>query len=285
MCEELRSFWEGDTESELDLSQGSLLINLTDVNAVLQTNFDLDVNEEELNKILHARIEKGVVNFFNALRLAFSSSKISLQDIDSIKIFLAGNSSQSHFVKEIFDKHIALQHEEMAHSSEKESRFVLYPPLGADKTDVEKPTGKTGVAFGLIESREGGSIKVVDHNIAEDDIRFKYYLGESRKNNFKAIIDREIIFNKWVEFIDANYQKFELFYTDQPSASTGKMAVSAVTKKVITLDITDEEAMVYLRIVSPTKIEYVVAHEDAIENENYLTEIPSVSHQFQWGGN
>ena len=278
LCEALRAFWEGNSESEGYLSSGSLSINLTNIKGDNQAGRDLTVNEEELNAIIHDRIEKGVVNFFNALRLAFSNSKISLQDIDSIKIFLAGNSSQSHFVKEIFDKQIALQHEEMAHSSEKESRFELYSPLGADKTDVEKPTGKTGVAFGLIESREGGSIKVVDHNIAEDDIRFKFYLGESRKNQFKPIVDREIKFNQWVEFIDASVAKFEVFYTEQPSASTGKMSIhdSAVKKVGKKLDMIDDDAMVYLRIVSPTQIEYVVAHEHAIDNENYLTEIQSI---------
>lgn len=278
LCEELRPFWEGDSEYEGYLSLGVLSIGLDDVNGIYNAAFELDVNEDDLNTILHDRIEKGVINFFDSLRLAFSHSKISLQDIDNINIFLAGNSSLSHFVTEIFEKQIALQHEEMAYPAEKESRFKLYPPLGVDKQDVEKPTGKTGVAFGLIASREGGSIKVVDHNIEKDDIRFKYYLGESRKNNFKALISRETTFNKWVEFIDASVQKFELFYTDQPSASTGKIPVSdsAVKKKVIKLDMTDEEAMVYLRVVSPTKIEYVVAHEDDVANEHYLNEVQSI---------
>jgi hypothetical protein len=278
LCEKLRPFWEGDSESAVDLSQGSLSINLTDVNAIVYTAFELDVDVDELNKILFDRIEQGVINFFNALRLAFSNSNIPLQDIDNINIFLAGNSSKSNFVKDIFDKQIALQHEEMDVFSEKESRFKLYQPLGAEKNDVEKPTGKTGVAFGLIESREGGRIKVIDHNVTEDDIRFKFYLGESRKNNFKVIIDREIDFSRWVEFIDASCQKFELFYTEQPSASTGKMPVSdsSIKKSVIKLDMTDDEAMVYMRVVSPTKVEYVVAHEDAIASENYLNEIQSI---------
>ncbi|MBB1365415.1 molecular chaperone DnaK [Pseudoalteromonas sp. SR44-5] len=275
LCEMLRPFWQGESETCLDLSQGSLSINLTDVNSVVHTAFELDVSEDELNTILYERIERGVVNFFNALRLAFSHSKLPLQDIDSIKIFLAGNSSKSHFVREIFDKQITLQHEEMQHAADENSRFELYAPLGAEIDDVEKPTGKTGVAFGLIESREGGRIKVIDHNITEDEIRFKYYLGESRKNQFKAIVDREIKFNQWFEFIDASVAKFEVFYTEQPRASTGKMSIndSAVKKVGKKLDVTDDDAMVYLRVISPTQIEYVVAYEDAIANDDYLNEI------------
>ncbi len=274
LCELLRPFWEADKDSSLDLSQGSLSLNLTDESGLVLTGFELDVNEEELNKILYDRIERGVINFFEALRLAFTNSRTSLHDIENVKIFLAGNSSQSSFVKDIFDKHIAIQHEAMQHPEDKESRFELFAPLGVDENDVEKPTGKTGVAFGLIESREGGDIMVIDHNVGED-IRFKFYLGESRKKCFKAIIDRETVFNQWIEFVDAGYQKFELYYTDQPSASTGKMAISdsAIKKNVIKLTVSDEEAMVYLRIVSPTKIEYVVAYEDGLENENYLNAI------------
>ncbi|GAB3530085.1 Hsp70 family protein [Photobacterium alginatilyticum] len=278
LCEMLRPFWEEHEESTLELSQGSVAINLTDVNGTVHTGFELDINEDELNELLHERIERGVTNFFNALRLAFSNSQQSLHDIDSIKIFLAGNSSQSHFVRDIFEKQIALHHEEMGVASEQQSRFKLFSPLGADKNDVEKPTGKTGVAFGLIESREGGSILVVDHNVEDDDIRFKYYLGENRKNCFKPLIDREIVFSQWVEFIDAGYQKFEIFYTEQPCSSTGKVPVSdsSIKKRVVKLDLTDDEAMVYLRVVSPTQIEYVVAHENAISNEVYLNNIQSI---------
>ncbi|MBL0711667.1 MAG: hypothetical protein JJV99_11745 [Colwellia sp.] len=277
LCEMLRPFWECCTESNLSLDQGSISINLTDLHAIVHTAFELDIDEDKLNTILHDRIEQGVTNFFEALRLAFSNSKTSLQDIDSIKIFLAGNSSQSHFVQEIFKQQIAQQNEEIECdiTETEENYFELFKPLGADKSDVEKPTGKTGVAFGLIEAREGGSILVIDHNVTQDDIRFKYYLGESRKKCFKAIINRETNFNEWVEFIDASCEKFELFYTDQPIASTGTMPISnnAIKKKVIKLDITDEDAMVYLRIVSPTTIEFVIAHENDISNNQYLTEI------------
>jgi hypothetical protein len=218
-----------------------------------------------------------VENFFDALRLAFSNSRLALKDIDNVKIFLAGNSSQSSFVNTLFEKHIAIQHQEMG-MPEGESRFELFAPLGADKNDVEKPTGKTGVAFGLIESREGGSVKVVDHNISDQDVRFKYYLGESRKKKFKPLIDREVKFNQWDDFIDAYYDTFEIFFTDQPSSSTGQVSIgdSSIKKKVVKLDVTDEDALVYIRVVSPTAIEYVVANEDDIANEQYLNDIKRI---------
>ncbi|MCE4935193.1 molecular chaperone DnaK [Aliivibrio fischeri] len=276
LCIALRPFWEEHEDFTIDAS-GELSITLTDIHGVQHSGFALDIDEEELKQLLSDRIERGVENFFNALRLAFSNSQESLGDIDSVKIFLAGNSSQSSFVNALFEKHIVLQDEAIGNQTD-QSHFELFAPLGADKNDVEKPTGKTGVAFGLIESREGGNIMVIDRNLADDDIRFKFYLGENRKGKFKPVIDREMRFNQWVDFIDAGYQKFELFYTEQPTSSTGNVAISdsSIKKKTIKLDMTDDDALVYIRIVSPTTIEYVIANENDIENNVYLNRIQSL---------
>ena len=143
------------------------------------------------------------------------------------------------------------------------------------RIEIERPTGKTGVAFGLIESRQGGKVKVVDHNLSQDEIHFRYYLGESRKGRFKPLIDRDIAFHQWFEFIDASCDRFEIYYTEQALSSTNQVLItdSAVKKRVVRLDQTSDEAMVYLRVTSPTRIEYVVADTDDIEKGVYLGDI------------
>ena len=176
LSEMLRPFWEGDKETCGEfLSSGNILVNLTDLNENVQVGFELDVDVDELNTLLSNRIERGIVNFFEALRLAFSHRDASLDDIDQIKIFLAGNSSQSHFVSSLFEKQIALQKEKMELAEDKDI-FEVFQPLGAD-SDPTKPTGKTGVAFGLIESREGGKIKVIDHNMQAMIRKLKEMIG------------------------------------------------------------------------------------------------------------
>ncbi|WP_217535882.1 molecular chaperone DnaK [Vibrio metschnikovii] len=276
LCIALRPFWEEHADFNFDAS-GELSVTLTDKSGLQHSAFALDIDAQQLEQILSDRIERGVINFFEALRLAFSNSQQMLSDIDSVKIFLAGNASQSRFVKQLFDKHIALQHQAMG-LNEEQSRFELFAPLGADKSNVEKPTGKTGVAFGLITSREGGRIKVVDHNLGEQDIRFKFYLGEARKGQFKPLIDREVTFNQWVEFTYADYQKFEIYYTDHPSCTTGQMAINdaSIKKKTVKLDFTDQHASVYLRVISPTEIEYVIALPEQVTSNNYLSSIESI---------
>ncbi|TMO21483.1 molecular chaperone DnaK [Pseudoalteromonas sp. S4741] len=275
LCIALRPFWEEHDDFSID-SSDSLSITLTDSSGIQHSAFNLVVDEEELRQLLSDRIERGVENFFDALRLAFSHSEAQLNDIENVNIFLAGNSSQSSFVTSLFKKHIALQDEEIG--TEEQSHFELFAPLGADKKNIEKPTGKTGVAFGLIESREGGNIKVIDRNVNGEDIRFKYYLGENRKGKFKPIVDRENKFNEWIEFIDAGYQKFELYYSEQPTSSTGNVlaADDSIKKKSIKLDLTDDDAMVFIRITSPTQIEYVIADEVDIKKNIYLNEPQSL---------
>jgi len=275
LCIALRPFWEEYDDFSID-SSDSLSITLTDSRGIQHSAFNLVVDEEELRQLLSDRIERGVENFFDALRLAFSHSEAQLNGIENVNIFLAGNSSQSSYVTALFEKHIALQDEEIG--SVGQSHFKLFAPLGADKTNIEKPTGKTGVAFGLIESREGGNIKVIDRNVSGEDIRFKYYLGENRKGKFKPIVDRENNFNEWIEFIDAGYPKFELYYSEQPTSSTGNVlaADDSIKKKSIKLDLTDDDAMVYIKIISPTQIEYVIADEQDIKNNIYLNEPQSI---------
>ncbi|WP_023604342.1 molecular chaperone DnaK [Aliivibrio logei] len=277
LCIALRPFWEEHEDFSFDAS-GELNITLTDIHGVQHSGFSLDIDEDELKAILASRIERGVQNFFNALRLAFSNSQQPLHDINKVNIFLAGNSSQSSIVQALFDKYIAIENTAIG-LAQGESHFTLFPPLGSDKHDVEKPTGKTGVAFGLVESRKGGSIKVIDNNVEDNDIRFKFYLGESRKKCFNPIVDRETPFNQWVDFIDASDDVFEVYYTEQPSVTTSKVAItdSSIRKKIIKLDVIDEEAMVYVRTVSPTTVEYVIAYEDDIQNNQYLNSIKTIT--------
>ena len=167
--------------------------------------------------------------------------------------------------------------------------FTIYPPLGSseactiqekmglkiDENDLKRPTGKTGVAFGLVKGRKGGNIKVIDKNIVDNEINFKYYLGHNKKGKFKMEIDREVGIGKWVEFIDAYEDRFEIYYTSQPKATNNNMDIKNVMRKKCKVSVTseDEDVNVFIRFVSPSKIEYVVANRNDINEGNYLSDI------------
>ena len=280
LMEKLRPLWEGVEEEMSNFENGTIGVNLSDVDAKQHANFELDIDLKEMIEIIGNRIYIGVQNFFHSLRRAFDNHTVGLNKIEEINIFLAGNSSKSMFVKILFEQEIAKQTLEFKESQGTDKEiFKMYEPLGGDKNNLEKPTGKTGVAFGLIETREGGDILVIDHNTTENqDIAFKYYLGESRKKKFKVIVDRNNKYNEWIEFVDASRESFELYISSQSIVSNNKTPIddNGIKKRIFKIDIVDDDALVYIRIVSPSEIEYVVAKEDGIAQEHYLGEIKKI---------
>ena len=258
----LREFWERDIEDNFDteIFDGNIEVDLYNNNGEMLPNISLTVDETELFAILKTRIKKGVDSFFESLREAFSNNVGEMDlDVDTINIFLAGNSSKSPLVKELFDDKIKELQDDMQTNNFK-GKFELFLPLD-NQGDFEKPNGKTGVAFGLIETRPGGNgILVIDKNVKTENIKFQYYLGIKRRRKFKVLLSRELEYNKWVEFIDASQEFFEVYYTSSPLATTNQLPIndSSVKRKRLKIDKVDDELSVYLRLISPSVFEYAV---------------------------
>ncbi|GAB6100656.1 hypothetical protein JCM16358_25350 [Halanaerocella petrolearia] len=289
LMEELRPLWERHEGYEQKFNKGIVKVNLFDKSGQAKPNFELTLDQERLEEILRARIEKGVRNFFDALRRSFDEPVT--RDVEKINIFLAGNSSKSEILKELFQEYIAEEVKNILGEEEPEEEFYeVFPPLGTeaayakqeereisvDRDAITKPTGKTGVAFGLVESRQGGNIKVINNNVIEDEAKFKYFIGINRRKKFRVIIDRETAYEKWHYFIDAGEEDFEVYYTSLPEASRNRLDISKTSRKKCRIDKVNKDALVYLRAVGPTVIEYVVATEEGIKNGEYLGEIKQV---------
>lgn len=327
LMEVIRPLWEKREGYEKNFESGLIKLSLFDKSGKRKEMFELEINSEELEKLLKDRIEKGVKNFFEALKLTFNFKET--EGLKNIIILLAGNSSKSPIVRELFNKYIEIEAEQIREynnnnaeekigtedTKEKEIKrtfendieesakveqtillkevtcdvteneyFKIYPPLGSMESykmqgieekdiDITKPTGKTGVAFGLIECRKGGRIKVVSKN---DEIEFKYYIGHDEFGKFSVDISREVKYNEWQLFIDASEDEFEFYYTNLPEAITNNLSIDGLKRKNIILPIEDEEANVYMRVVSPSCIEYVVGKEEDIKNEKYMTDIEKI---------
>ncbi|MDD6488482.1 MAG: molecular chaperone DnaK [Clostridia bacterium] len=270
---------------------GKIMVDLFDKNGKRHPGVALDIVNKSSNinvdifGILERRIQKGVNNFFEALKLSFDNRISDGQD--NIHIFLAGNSSKSPILHKCFINTMKLHSDKISDGREKNPAkyFKLYYPLGTpeaikiqkenkvdvDLNDVMMPTGKTGVAYGLIEGRTGGNIKVISSIPAGKEIRFNYYVGRAKRGAFKVILDRNIEYGKWVKFIDAGLDEFELYYSDLPESASGSYSVENMKKKIRMIDYTDDEADIYIRAVAPSKIEYSVAKspEDA-QNGKFL---------------
>ena len=153
-------------------------------------------------------------------------------------------------------------------------KFKIYPALGTEaakelqkargveiKDDLTAPTGKTGVAFGLLLSRAGGLVKT--KHITPDSTKtpFSCYVGRNKKRKFKTIIDRNTKFGVWHSFIDAG-DSFDIFYTNLPEAVSNEMSIQKAKRITINIAEPDEEATVYIRAVKSNVIEYKIARNE-----------------------
>ncbi|MBQ7706017.1 MAG: hypothetical protein IJT73_11450 [Selenomonadaceae bacterium] len=251
----------------------------------------------DLQKILRDRIEKGIRNFFYSLKQAFESEAAErnfikpLAEVKEFEIFLAGNSSKSKLVKEIFDDYIGENFKvgEILGIEKNSVEFKVFPPLGTpEAVEIQKqrgveisddpfemlkrPTGKTGVAFGLLSCRESGRIEVSDIQPDEEaGETFQLYIGRQKKGKFKTLIDRSTKMFKWYEFLDDAGASFDILYTDVPEAATNKAPITISKQYPVRLEQTNSEAQIYIRPVAPFSIEYAVAlSPEDLAAENFV---------------
>lgn len=272
LTEKLRPFWERENDTYADEYMEGIQLHLFDRDGNPKMNLRLAVDVEKLDNILYDRIERGVENFFAALSMTFSDKRIQeTQEMNRLHIFLAGNSTKSSIVREIFDKWIHQRTEELRERNGQENQrfFEIFPPLGGSEArkiqeergvyengDLTLPTGKTGVAFGLLDGRQGGRIQVLSEREKQSEAAFSYYLGINRKRKFQVKISREEDYYKWIRFISAEYDTVELYYTDLPAAVTNTLDIRSVSRTSLILEETGSELSVYIRFIKPTVIEY-----------------------------
>ncbi|MCY8938494.1 biotin/lipoyl-containing protein [Peribacillus frigoritolerans] len=289
LVEKLRPLWERHERYEELFGKGMIRADLFDKAGRAKLNVELLIDQDEMEQLIEERIDKGIKNFFESLRRAFARSEHS--KINKVNILLAGNSSKSPVVMNLFNKWIEREVQNTQNWGEVSGAlFEILPPLGTEDAYLKQeernrvvnrdiitaPTGKTGVAFGLVQSRKGGSIKVIDRDMVNGESKFKYFLGIGRKGKLKTMIDQEEEYNKWHLFIDASEEDFEIYYTSLPEASTNQLDIKQAQRKKLRIEHVDDSAFVYIRTISPTVIEYVVADEGSIISGNYLSEITKV---------
>ncbi len=194
---------EENEEFEIKDFEKDFKAMLFDRNGV-EAECNLQVDCKELLNLLKGKIEEGVANFFAGF------SKVMAENIDdqcrAFHIFLGGNASRSVLVKQAFENAKEKQLKDYKQKTSKDDfTFIIYEPLGTEKSDKQileltgedvsntpaylKPTCKTGVAFGLLESRpKAGGIE--RPSISSNPV-FKYDLGIEIEGKFHAKIHRD----------------------------------------------------------------------------------------------
>ncbi|GAA7474887.1 hypothetical protein MMM102_02520 [Helicobacter pylori] len=160
-------------------------------------------------------------------------------------IFLGGNASKSVLVKQAFENAKEKQLKDYKQKTSKEDfTFILYEPLGTEESDKQileltgedvskippylKPTCKTGVAFGLLESRpKAGRIErpSIDSNPV-----FKYDLGIEREGKFHSRISRDSLKPNEYQIFQTKeewggFDGLEIRYSDKTLANTNTLNI------------------------------------------------------------
>ncbi len=289
LMEKLRGLWQRDDDEAIEaIESGTLKALLFTKSGEHIPGFELQVDREELEQLLYDRIQQGVKNFFAAMVQTFT--KDDLKDAKTLNIFLAGNSSKSEIVKELFQQYsrdwtrqIKEKYQDESFDEENNSIFRVFPPLGTeeerneeDQADEEeelrRPTGKTGVAYGLILGSPSSRIKVKSEISNDKEVKFKYYIGYGEKGRFETVMDREKPYYQWVWLTYASERDFEFYYTSLADDHLNKSSVAKMRKKLCMIgqEYEDEDVLIFIRAVAPTAIEYAVATEEGIEREEYI---------------
>ena len=265
VAKELRGIWENTTTERLDYISVNLFNSLGEVNA----GFKLDVKEDKLKNLIKEKIEKGIKNFFIKMKDAFKG-----EDVKEINIFLAGNSCKHPFVEEIFNRYIEEKKDKL--------KISIYDTKMFEKlkeTNKVTPTAKTGVAFGLIYSRNSGRIKVTSRDEKanmNNEVNFKFYVGNNRRNKFNCIISPNSNYNEYKFFGIVKSDIFELYYSTSPEAQTNEMKSSEAKIKRVNLkkDYDEEDRYrIYLKANKSDKLAYAIVKEEKdIETKNFIEE-------------
>ncbi|GAA7470232.1 hypothetical protein MMM100_03520 [Helicobacter pylori] len=234
---------EENEEFEIKGFEKEFKVQLFDRNGEQIDEDGFKVDCKELLNLLKEKIDEGVANFFAGF------SKVMAENIDNqcraFHIFLGGNASKSVLVKQAFENAKEKQLKDYKQKTSKEDfTFILYEPLGTEESDKQileltgedvskippylKPTCKTGVAFGLLESRpKAGGIEMPFIN---SNPVFKYDLGIEREGKFHTRISRDSLKPNEYQIFQTKeewggFDGLEIHYSDKALANTNTLNI------------------------------------------------------------
>ncbi|WP_165536788.1 hypothetical protein [Helicobacter pylori] len=240
-----------------DFKKDDIKAQLFDRNEV-ETEIGLQVDCKELLNLLKDKINEGVANFFAGF------SKVMAENIDdqcrAFHIFLGGNASKSVLVKQAFENAKEKQLKDYKQKTSKDDfKFIIYEPLGTEASDKQileltgedvsntpaylKPTCKTGVAFGLLESRD--KPKGIERPSISSNPVFKYDLGIEIEGKFHAKIHRDSLKPNEYQIFQTKeewggFDALEIRYSDKSLANTNTLNIQDTQMISIALEEVEE---------------------------------------------
>lgn len=233
-----------------------MIVTLLDSKGVPTAGQELDVDVKEFNDRVKSRIRNSAEVFLGLLDNEFSKER------GPVYIFLAGNSSRSELVKEVF-------HELLEKSNAGAAcTYRLELPMEGEDCREDIPTAKTGVALGLLRWRSGDNILMVDRfgNSANGPV-FPYYVGVDDGCGRLRVLAAPGMSPQWIKLQKAGRPECALYYTTNPLAASGELSLDdrSVCRRVVELPISGRGSdWVIMSVrVAPVKIEISIGQENS----------------------
>ena len=232
----------------------------------------------DLIKILEGRIKDGIITYFQALKQALKDERAN--GINEVNLLLAGNSSKSPILDKLLRKHIA----EFMQESDSQIEIKILPPLGTEQSynagakshdRPDKPTGKTGVAYGLIEQ----SVLVKEERDADEEAKFQFYIGLKDDEKFELKVDRNVPNGVWQPMRIPADTDMWLYYTDLADAKSGNLDIKKTKRTLCHNDKPDFDKDYYICTDKTDKIKYGIGEicsDDGTFDENTIEVIGEI---------
>ena len=154
-------------------------------------------------------------------------------------------------------------------------QFVIFPVLGTEEAmmlqeergyhvdidDKTEPTGKTGVAYGLLIDR----VDVKTVSATEDgEVGFLFYLGKSQRGKFVPVLEKGCSFGEWKKIykVKEDIEEYSFLYTLSTDVLSGNMDCREAMIRYICIDEPEEDSLLYIRAVNKNTIEWRVVKDE-----------------------
>lgn len=251
---------------------------------------EIKVSLKDMYKYFSDEIQSGVDSFFCALKTAFADDYNG-----RINIFLAGNASKSPILGKLLLERIKKETSEnvtfnLFNRFDSEDYFDKIKEVGEaqgwSQIDINKaiekeqekhpnfqPTGKTGVAFGII------SMNNIDFRRKNDNRNyFKYYLGRKKTkkgyDRFIPLKNEKPFLGEWILAFSYSPDPRDLYYTTNANCIDGEQSIEIASLCQLKFDEIKEDEKIFIQIAGINEI-YCVPAKDVVDAENKISELSS----------
>ena len=254
LAAQLRPFMEGE-DGKLE---PQIKLELIDTEGQ-RKSCELLLDAEALDSLLAQRIGHGVRLFLGELARLLPRLPAGAP----IQVLLAGNGCRSRHVRALFDPQGSHWPQLLAEVfGAQPPELVVHPPLPVDERNHHAPTGKTGVALGLLRLVPGQNSLLINHveQTHDGEAPFAWFVGRLRRGRFVPALQPGAAYGQWVEVGALQDGVFSLLSSISLKAHEGlKEGAPELIKRRLEFPAAGTDDLLFARPSGPHSLELATA--------------------------